>query len=320
MTLQLITAPTIEPIDLATAKRHLRIDSEDIADDISTSISIAPGSHDVAASYTLAGSSVAVAGYEILVNLVAGDCSAGIVDVKLQHSNNGSTWTDVTGGAFTQVTASNDNAIQEKAYTSGYAYLRAVATVATAACEFSVEVIKDASTSVEDDDITGIITAARLACEKFQNRTYVTQTWELWLDGWPDKDYIELPLPPIQEPAVTAGSFVTGTIYRILTVGTTDFTLIGAASSTAGVIFTATGAGSGTGTATTSGIIKYYGTDNTVYYVDGSDLYFDIKSEPGRICLAYGEIWPSTTLRPHNINGRSPEYQECHAAYDWPSL
>jgi len=48
----------------------------------------------------------------------------------------------------------------------------------------------------------------------------------------------------------TAGSFVTNVYYTILTVGTTDFTLIGASSNTVGVIFKATGAGSGTGTAT----------------------------------------------------------------------
>lgn len=48
---------------------------------------------------------------------------------------------------------------------------------------------------------------------------------------------------------VTAGSFVTGTKYIIVTVGTTDFTAIGAASNAIGVVFTATGAGSGTGTA-----------------------------------------------------------------------
>lgn len=49
---------------------------------------------------------------------------------------------------------------------------------------------------------------------------------------------------------ITAGSFVTGTVYRIVTVGTTDFTAIGAASNTVGVVFTASGTGSGNGTAT----------------------------------------------------------------------
>lgn len=53
----------------------------------------------------------------------------------------------------------------------------------------------------------------------------------------------------LQKQNVNAGSFVTGTIYTITTLGTTNFTLIGAASNTVGLAFTATGAGSGTGVA-----------------------------------------------------------------------
>ena len=48
---------------------------------------------------------------------------------------------------------------------------------------------------------------------------------------------------------VAAGNFVTGYTYNILSVGTTDYTLIGAPSNTVGVQFTATGPGTGTGTA-----------------------------------------------------------------------
>jgi hypothetical protein len=50
-------------------------------------------------------------------------------------------------------------------------------------------------------------------------------------------------------PGQTAGTFVVSTEYRILTTGTTDFTLIGAADSNPGTIFTATDVGTGTGTA-----------------------------------------------------------------------
>lgn len=53
--------------------------------------------------------------------------------------------------------------------------------------------------------------------------------------------------------ATTAGSFVTGTVYKITTAGTTNFTLVGAANSNVGTVFAATGAGSGTGTATKVG-------------------------------------------------------------------
>ena len=48
---------------------------------------------------------------------------------------------------------------------------------------------------------------------------------------------------------VTAGNFVVGRKYKISTIGTTDFTAIGATSNTQFDVFTATGAGSGTGTA-----------------------------------------------------------------------
>ena len=66
----------------------------------------------------------------------------------------------------------------------------------------------------------------------------------------------------------TAGSFLIGTIYTITTVGSTNFTLIGASANTVGVVFTCTGAGSGTGTATNNNF--YYG-DRLVTF-DSSDL------------------------------------------------
>jgi hypothetical protein len=52
--------------------------------------------------------------------------------------------------------------------------------------------------------------------------------------------------------ATTAGLFVSGFQYTITSVGTTDFTLIGASSNTVGLRFIASGIGSGTGTATTT--------------------------------------------------------------------
>lgn len=55
---------------------------------------------------------------------------------------------------------------------------------------------------------------------------------------------------------VTAGSFVAGKIYRILTVGTTNFTLIGAVNNTVGTHFIATGVGTGTGTAELSQTVE----------------------------------------------------------------
>ena len=59
----------------------------------------------------------------------------------------------------------------------------------------------------------------------------------------------------IEQSIVTAGSFVIGTSYVIESIGTTNFTLIGAAANTVGTTFTATGGGTGTGTARTSNTI-----------------------------------------------------------------
>lgn len=55
---------------------------------------------------------------------------------------------------------------------------------------------------------------------------------------------------------VNAGSFVAGKMYRIVSVGTTNFTLIGATSNTVGLHFIATGPGSGDGTAELSTTVE----------------------------------------------------------------
>ena len=59
-----------------------------------------------------------------------------------------------------------------------------------------------------------------------------------------------------QGSVVTAGSFIVGQTYRILTVGTTNFTLIGATSNTVGLHFIATGVGTGDGTAERSQTVE----------------------------------------------------------------
>ena len=68
---------------------------------------------------------------------------------------------------------------------------------------------------------------------------------------------------------ITAGSFITGYQYQIISVGNTDFTAIGASGNTVGVTFTATGAGTGTGTA--GHVLNYVtnGTENVEVYVNG---------------------------------------------------
>ena len=68
---------------------------------------------------------------------------------------------------------------------------------------------------------------------------------------------------------VTAGAFVTGFVYIIVSAGNTDFTAIGSANNNVGTQFTATGAGSGTGTASHKLNYVTDGTENVEVYVNG---------------------------------------------------
>ena len=60
--------------------------------------------------------------------------------------------------------------------------------------------------------------------------------------------------------SVNANSIVTGVVYKITSIGTTDFTIIGASSNKVGLEFTATGAGTGNGTVSRTYDIPQYKT------------------------------------------------------------
>jgi hypothetical protein len=91
------------------------------------------------------GSGVYIAGEPASVLVTSGNYGTdGEVIVKLQDSDDGSIWTDVTPcGTLPKVTELNDNGTCRQNYTGAKPYLRAVATVTGAACQFGVGIVRD---------------------------------------------------------------------------------------------------------------------------------------------------------------------------------
>jgi len=52
-------------------------------------------------------------------------------------------------------------------------------------------------TSADDALAAMLITAARLWAESYTRRAFMTQTWRLSLDAWPESSVVELPRPPL---------------------------------------------------------------------------------------------------------------------------
>ena len=248
MNTKLITAITSEPITKADVKLHLKLNSETFSGNIVTYQSIVPGSHVIAAAYSLVGTGVDVSGKKAIVNLNSGTV-AGTVDVKIQESDDNVTYTDWTGGGFTQVTSSNDNAIQEKEYTGSKQYIRVVSTVASATSDFGVDIVTDSGETSEDDLIDAWIKAAREYGEDYAGCAFAPQTWDMFLNEFPSEDFIEWFKGPL--------------------------------TSVTGVYYTDSDGDETTMTVTT-------------------DYIVDVDTEPGKIYLPYGEVWPSYVEYPYN--------------------
>lgn len=162
---------------------------------------------DQGAAYpTFTPSSVEVLGYSAVVVLRPGLLGTGTIDAKIQESDDNSTWANWPGGAFTQVTSSNDDTVQEIEYTGAKRYIQVVAKVLVAASQFSVSVIRRAATSIEDDLLTRDIKSAREHVEDITGRALLTQTWYYYLDSFPSVDYIKLPFGNLQ--SVTSMSWL----------------------------------------------------------------------------------------------------------------
>jgi hypothetical protein len=124
-------------------------------------------------------------------------------------------------------------------------------------------------------------------------------------DYWP-RYLVAGELRNLSTTTVNAGSFVVGTTYTILVVGSTNFVSIGASANTVGVVFVATGAGTGSGTATLNTnivpftqagkdtidtFLRVHKTYQPFYLYSASELEYYVNAEGAHLV---GDTAPST--------------------------
>jgi len=112
-----------------------------------TGVELAPAA---SRTSTLTGTGIDVLEYEgvalVLLNASAGTGTSPTLDVKLQHSDDDSTYEDVTSGAFSQVTDAAETAgvkVMKLNVSDLKRYLRIVGTIAgtTPSFDFGVEFV-----------------------------------------------------------------------------------------------------------------------------------------------------------------------------------
>lgn len=83
-----------------------------------------------------------------LVSSAAGTGTTPTLNIKVQHSEDNSSWSDVSGGAFTQITTVAS--FQEKQIKNVGRYVRAVATIAGTTPSFNFCVIAIAGEALDE--------------------------------------------------------------------------------------------------------------------------------------------------------------------------
>jgi len=206
--LKIYSAASTELVTATEVKEHLRLDSTSLSSNITTVQVVLGGYHSITANLTSSGTDIS--GYNAMMELQSFVNSAGsTVACKIQESDDNTTYTDWTGGAFTDVTTANDTAVQQIEYTGVMQYIRPYISVSGGESNFAVNVIKQTPYSSEDSYIESLISRARLYAERYQRRSLAVSTYDAFLDDFPTENCIKLPLaaPMASVTAVTSVTY-----------------------------------------------------------------------------------------------------------------
>ena len=203
MALVLVTAPATEPVTVAEARAHLRLEA--------AAGEPAPTAPTVALAGTGAGN-VENGAHRYRVTFVTadGETDGGTISAAVTVADK-----TVNGKvALTAIPLGGSAVTSRKLYRTaagGSTYLL-LATLADNTTTTYTDNIADASlgaaapstNTTEDPLLSALILAAREHVEAFTRRALVTQTWDLKLDGFPS--VIRVPRPPLQ--SITSISYI----------------------------------------------------------------------------------------------------------------
>lgn len=133
----------------------------------------------------------------------------------------------------------------------------------------------DAEDTTEDALLSALIKAARRHCEDYTRTCFISQTWDLWLDRFPASG-------KARDPWWSGAR--TGSIVDVFG-GTGEIAV--PRSPLLSITW-----------------LKTYSTAETESAFDLSLLNTDTASQPGRIFLKYGQVWPSDLRDINAINLR----------------
>lgn len=248
----------IEQLRVSAPKEGIKVDVQVLGYDgfnADTAIVLQPGDNEII-QVTLSGPGIAMVGYE--------DAQVVITDyLTAPNSPKATNQTEADAGAWTdqQIIEETVQRLNEKVVMSGVDLTTYIKVSPVNSLNPAAGAIVGATDSVfynltvEDD---GTLSDLGLIQSQVPGYKIVKS------DVTADETVYTFVAP---KTTVTAGSFVVGQEYVIVTAGTTTFTGIGAAANTPGTRFTATGVGTGTGTANLIPVSSY--TKNKAWKVKG---------------------------------------------------